>query len=83
MNEVFKKKFESTNEFTLLSFLRTKKAEIEKEKKTRLRTMARHRPPGNSSSDDDERGGIGGGPPAKRIKRFRHKSKAQAAKEVN
>ena len=42
--------------------------------------MARHRPPGNSSSDD-ERGG-NGGPPAKRVKRFRHKSKAQAAKEV-
>ena len=44
-------------------------------------TMARHRPPGNSSSDDDDRGG-NGGPPAKRVKRFRHKSAAQAAKEV-
>ena len=42
--------------------------------------MARHRP-GDSSSDDDGRGG-NGGPPAKRVKRFRHKSAAQAAKEV-
>lgn len=55
-----------------------------REKKTQDSSMARHRPPaGNSSSDDDERGGPSSSQhPAKRVKRFRHKSAAQAAKEV-
>lgn len=62
---------------SLASFLLKKS----KRKKNRnFPTMARHRPPGDSSSDDDHGGPHQ--PPAKRVKRFRHKSAAQAAKEV-
>lgn len=74
----------STDSLSFLSpslFLPLGAKEEAREREKKLALMARHRPPGNSSSNEDDDRAFHQ-PPVKRVKRFRHKSAAQAAKEV-